>query len=258
MRPDCLGRILLGLALLAGSGLAWADERGAGGRELRRRTLTIDDESLASLPEVHVAGGSATLLTFEVPVKDAGALIADVRGLFYPPTQTDRTVILVPKADLVQPVALTVSLSDGTVLSFKLVSVEKESDVQVDVALALTRGAAPDSQQALRTTIEQLRGELDECQSSSATAGARHLAALVLAQSLDEPQSFDRHELRGGDKQNRLLVEARWTYRLLGLTYLVFTVENRDPYCPETHPAVMFARVAARKQPGHRRGRWAC
>jgi uncharacterized protein (TIGR02268 family) len=208
---------------------AAADSRAPARRELRRRRLTIDDQTLGSLPELHVAGGSATILTFEIPVRENGALITDTRGLFHPPTQTDKTVILVPKADLAQPAALSVTLSDGTVLSFKLLSVPKEADVQVDVILALQSRASPDSAQALKTTIEQLRGELDECQASSATAGAAKLASLLLGQNLEEPQTFDRHALRGGDKQNRLLVEARWIYRLVGLTYLVFTVENRDP-----------------------------
>ena len=211
---------------------AAADPKAPARRELRRRTLVIDDQTLGSLPELHVAGGSATLLTFEIPVRENGALVTDTRGLFHPPTQTDKTVIIVPKADLPQPAALSVTLSDGTALSFKLVSVPKEADVQVDVVLALQSRASPDSAQALRTTIEQLRGELDECHASSASAGAGKVAALFLGQSLDEPQAFDRHALRGGDKQNRLLVEARWIYRLVGLTYLVFTVENRDPAKP--------------------------
>jgi uncharacterized protein (TIGR02268 family) len=219
------------LLLAAGATLA-ADPKPQVRRELRRRTLTIDDQALGSLPELHVAGGSATILTFEIPVRDNGAIITDTRGLFHPPTQTDKTVILVPKADLAQPAALNVTLSDGTVLSFKLVSVPKEADVQVDVVLALQSRAAPGSVQGLKTTIEQLRGELDECQASSATAGAAKIASLFLGQSLDEPQVFDRHEFRGRDKQDRLLVEGRWIYRLVGLTYMLFTVENRDPVKP--------------------------
>ena len=219
----------LGAAVAAG-----ADPSVPARRELRRRTLTIDDQVLGSLPELHVAGGSATILTFEIPVRENGALITDTRGLFHPPTQTDKTVILVPKVDLALPAALSVTLSDGTALSFKLVSVPREADVQVDVVLALQSRASPDSAQALRTTIEQLRGELDECQASSASAGAAKIAALLLGQNLDEPQVFDRHALKGGDKQNRLLVEARWIYRLVGLTYMVFTVENRDASRPWT------------------------
>jgi uncharacterized protein (TIGR02268 family) len=235
MRPD---RLLIRatsaalLLLITGGSASSAEPKAHLRRELRRRTLTIDDQALGSLPELHVAGGSATILTFEIPVRDHGAIITDTRGLFHPPTQTDKTVILVPKADLAQPAALNVTLSDGTVLSFKLVSIPKEADVQVDVVLALKDRATPGSVQALKTTIEQLRGELDECQASSATAGASKIAALFLGQNLDEPQVFDRHELRGRDKQSRLLVEGRWIYRLVGLTYMVFTVENRDPVKP--------------------------
>ena len=235
MRLERLVRTMAAAALLGvlAEGAAAAPEAKAPARrELRRRTLTIDDQTLGSLPEIHVAGGSATILTFEIPVRENGALIADTRGLFHQPTQTDKTVILVPKVDLTQPAALSVTLSDGTVLSFKLVSVPKAADVQVDVILALQSRASPDSAQALRTTIEQLRGELDECHASSESAGAAKLAALLLGQSLSEPQTFDRHALRGADKQNRLLVEGRWIYRLVGLTYMVFTVENRDPAKP--------------------------
>jgi hypothetical protein len=58
------------------------------------------------------------------------------------------------------------------------------------------------------------------------------LSALLLGQNLDEPQTFERHPFRGGDKQNRLLVEARWIYRFVGLTFMVFTVDNRDPDRP--------------------------
>lgn len=221
------------LALLAACGtLAWAaagDVHAADKRELRRRTIRIDDASLSSVPEIRVAGGTPTILTFEVPVKEGGAVLADVRGVFYPPTQTDRTVMLVPKADLERPQPLNVSLADGTVLTFKLVSTSAEADVQVDVAIALKERARPDSAAALRMMNEQLRSELDECRDGAANAGATKLAALLLAQSLDQPQTFERRPLRAGDKQSRLLVEGRWVYRMLGLTYMIFTVENRDP-----------------------------
>jgi len=208
---------------------AAAEPRAPGRRELRRRTLVIDDQTLGSLSELHVAGGSATILTFEVPVQPNGALIMGTPELFHPPTQSDKTVILVPKADLDRPVALSIALTDGTALSFKLVTTPKDADVQVDVVLKLKSRAPPDSAEALRTTIAQLRGELDECRGSSVSAGAAKLAALLLAQNLDEPQAFERHSMRGGDRQNRLLVEARWVYKLVGLTYLVFNVANRDP-----------------------------
>ncbi|WP_242333139.1 DUF2381 family protein [Anaeromyxobacter sp. SG66] len=218
--------------LVACAAVAWAVAGAADAaekRELRRRALTIDDASLTSVPEIRVAGGTPTILTFEVPVKDGGAVLADVRGVFFPPTQTDRTVMLVPKSDLSRPEPLNVSLADGTVLTFKLVTVPGEADVQVDVAVALRERASPDSAQALRMMNEQLRSELDECRDGAANAGATKLAALLLSQSLDQPQTFERRPLHAGDKQSRLLVQGRWAYRMLGLTYMIFTVENRDP-----------------------------
>lgn len=218
------------LALCGALCAALPSEASAGDRrELRRRTITIDDASLTSVPEIRVAGGTPTILAFEVAVKEGGAVLADVRGVFYPPTQTDRTVMLVPKSDLERPQPLNVSLVDGTVLTFKLVSVPNEADVQVDVSVALKARARPDSAAALRMLNEQLRGELDECRDGAANTGATKLAALLLAQSLDQPQTFERRPLRAGDKQSRLLVEGRWVYRMLGLTYMIFTVENRDP-----------------------------
>jgi uncharacterized protein (TIGR02268 family) len=218
--------------LVACAAVAWAVAGAADAaekRELRRRALTIDDASLTSVPEIRVAGGTPTILTFEVPVKDGGAVLADVRGVFFPPTQTDRTVMLVPKSDLSRPEPLNVSLADGTVLTFKLVTVPGEADVQVDVSVALRERASPDSAQALRMMNEQLRSELDECRDGAANAGASKLAALLLSQSLDQPQTFERRPLQAGDKQSRLLVQGRWAYRMLGLTYMIFTVENRDP-----------------------------
>jgi uncharacterized protein (TIGR02268 family) len=227
-RGSRAGLLLAACALFATS--ARTEASASDRRELRRRTITIDDQSLSSVPEIHVAAGTPTILTFDVPVRDGGAILADVRGVFYPPTQTDKTVMLVPKADLARPEPLNVSLADGTVLTFKLTTVPREADVQVDVAIALRDRAKPDSAQALRMVNEQLRSELEECRDGAADAGAAKLAALLLAQSLEQPQAFERRPLRAGDKQNRLLVQGRWAYRLLGLTYMVFTVENRDPH----------------------------
>jgi uncharacterized protein (TIGR02268 family) len=227
--PSSLGGIFLAGALLAAASPTLAAERAPPQRELRRRTLTIDEHSLATLPEIHVAGGDATLLNFQIPVKEKGVILPNAQGTFYPVSQADRTVVLVPRADLAAPASVSVTLVDGTVLSFKLVSVPRERDVQVDVVLNLRSRGPPDSAAALQAALERLRTQLEECQDGSATATAARLAALLVVQSLDEREVFDRRRFRGGDKQSRLLVEAHLTYRLLGLTYLVFTVENRDP-----------------------------
>lgn len=218
---------ILGLLVVAAAGEAGAQ---AGRRELRRRTITIDDQSITSLPEIHVAGGAGTVITFQVPVLKGGAMASE--ALFHSPSEIEKAVIVVPKADLTAPAALNISLADGTVLSFKCVSLPNESDAQVDVVLALAKRAAPDSARALRATIEQLRNERDECLAGSASTAAAKVATLFLAENLDEPRIFDRRAFRGGDKQNRLLVQARWVYRLAGVTYMLFTVENRDGEAP--------------------------
>ena len=198
-------------------------------RELRRRTLTFTDASVTTLPELFVAGGTATVLTFQVAIAEGGAIPGTSRELFFPIVQTDKTIIIVPRADLSAAVPLNISLTDGTILTFKCVSNPALADAQVDVLLALEKRAALESPVVLKATIGQLRGQLDECRATTGDAGAQKLAALLLQQSLDKPQTFARHSLRALNKENRLLAEARWAYRLLGIMYVVLTVENRDP-----------------------------
>lgn len=202
-------------------------------RELRRRTLTINDANANSVAEIHVAGGVPTTLVFEIPVKENGALLADVSKNFFPPQLTENAVLLVPRADVAprRLTTLTVTLTDGTVLPFKLVSYPKDADIQVDVALAVEKHAAPGSAQALRATLTQVRSDLDECQANAGKAGISKVASLILSQDLDKPHSFtvSQYTAHRLDKQNRLLVEVKRVYRLFDLTYVVVTVENRDP-----------------------------
>jgi len=221
------------IALLLLGAAAPADPGGPHpARELRRRTIVIDERSQATVPEVHVAGGAATLLAFPTPVADGGAVLADPRGLFYPLAQTDRTVLVAPRADLAAPAALHVSLADGTVVAFQLTSVRGESDAQVDVVVAADARAAPDSSPALRRALEACREEADDLRRGSAQAGVRELAALLLAEGADGSRAFDRHPFHGGDRQDGLLVRASLAYRLVGLVLLLFQVENRDPARP--------------------------
>ena len=219
-------------ALAAGNAKSSAADGAQAKRELRRRSLNINDANVSSLPEIHVAGEIATIVSFQVPLREGGAFIADVKGLMNPLSQSERFLVLVPKKDLPAPLPLNVSLADGTVLTFKLLTVATDADAQVDVVLDLQRNAAPDSATALKASLVSVRAQLDECQAGSATAGVAKIASLFVQQNLDAPHAFERHSIRGGDKQSRLLVEARWVYRLLGMTYLVLTVENRDPVKP--------------------------
>lgn len=198
-------------------------------RELRRRALTVDDGNVSSLPEIHVAKGVSTVLTFPVPLRDAGAFVADVKNVMEFLSQADRVVLLVPKQDLTSPLALNVTLADGTVLTFKLVSAPRDVDVQVDLTIALERSGSPESPAALKASLARVRAQLEECQAVSGEAGVAKLASLLAAQDLEAPHAFERRPARGGDKQSRLLVRARWVYQILGTTYVVLAVDNRDP-----------------------------
>lgn len=201
-------------------------------RELVRRTLKITDANADAIPALRVAHGAATTLVFATPIKDGGALLADINDLFYPPQLTDRTILLVPKKDPgAQVTSLTVTLADGTILPFQLVAAQGETDLQVDVVVALEKAASPESPQALKGALAQLRGQLDECQASAGSAGIAKVAALIISQDLDKPQAYivERRAVHHLDKQSRLLVESRHLYRLFGFTYMVLTIQNRDP-----------------------------
>jgi uncharacterized protein (TIGR02268 family) len=201
-------------------------------REPQRRTITVDDASVNTLPEVRVAGGLATVLTFSVPLaeRDTNALEGAYKARFHQIVQTtDRTIVLLPVKDLDITIPVTVALRDGTVLVFRCVSVPRQYDGQLDVIIALKNRAPVESVAALKTRIGVLQGDLDQCRATTGDAGASKLASLLLTQDSDQSQAFDRRRLRRIEKDKRLLVEARWAYRLLGLTYLVLSVENRDP-----------------------------
>jgi uncharacterized protein (TIGR02268 family) len=225
--------VAIPMLLLKGETLGVPKQSALSKRELRRRTLIINDANASSVAEIHVAGGVPTTLVFEIPVKENGALLADVSKNFFPPQLADNAILLVPRADVAprRLTTLTVTLSDGTVLPFKLVSNPKDADIQVDVTLALEKHAAPGSSQALRATLTQVRSELDECQANAGKAGISKVASLILGQDSDKAHSFtvSQYTAHHLDKQNRLLVEVKRVYRLFELTYVVLTVENRDP-----------------------------
>jgi uncharacterized protein (TIGR02268 family) len=204
-----------------------------GGRQLLRRTLAVTDDNVNTVHEVHVAGQIPTQLVFPAPVKESGVLLADTGDFFAPSQIAEGLLILLPNRDLPhgKVVPLTVNLSDGTILLFKLVTVPTEVDLTVDVTVTLVKRAAPDSVDAVRAALNQCRAQLDEFQADTANAGATKVASFILRQDPDKPQAFlvERHGTRKLDKQNRLLVEAKQVYRLFDMTYVVLLVENRDP-----------------------------
>lgn len=201
-------------------------------REPLKRTITIDDASVSTIPEVRVSGGLATVLSFSVPLaeRETNAIEGAYKARFHQIAQTtDRTIVLVPIRDLEGPIPVNVSLRDGTVLVFKCVTVPRYYDGQVEVNIALRSRAPVESVAALKTRIGVLQGELDQCRATSGDAGTTKVASLLLTQNFDQPQAFDRRRLKRADKDKRLLLEAQWAFRLLGLTYVVMSVENRDP-----------------------------
>ena len=195
-----------------------------------QRTITITDDNLSTVPEIHVAADWPTTLVFATPLaKDSQAVMLAQPGReFAPPKFTDTSVILIPRKDL--PVtggaALTVTLTDGNILSFKLASVPSDVDIRVDVQLKLTKRAAPDSPEALKTTLEQLRAQVEECQATAGAAGVAKIGALVLAEN--GPEAVELRKIAKSDKQSRMLVSARYAYRLFGYTFLVLEIQNRD------------------------------
>jgi uncharacterized protein (TIGR02268 family) len=203
-------------------------------RELKKRHIVVNDQNSDSIPEIHVAAGVPTTLVFSRKV--VRAQLADVAGSMFPATVNGTEVILAAKQDLATSTALplTVGLSDNTLLSFQLTTVPTEVDLQVEIDVEIEKNAAADSPQALRLSNAQRRAQLDECQANTSTAGAAHIASLVLNQDTASPQmrTFEGHTVHALDKQARLLVEARYLYRLFGLSYLLLTVENRDPTKP--------------------------
>ena len=146
-----------------------------------QRTITITDENLSTVPEIHVAGDWPTTLVFATPLaKDTQAvMLAQPGHEFASPKFTDTSVILIPRRDLSANggAALTVTLTDGNILSFKLATVPSDVDLRVDVQLKLAKRAPPESSEALKTTLEQLRAQVEECQATAGVAGVSKIGA---------------------------------------------------------------------------------
>nr|WP_158625269.1 DUF2381 family protein [Corallococcus terminator] len=206
-------------------------------REMRSRELIINDENANTLHEIHVAGGAPTSLVLPQPLADQGGAILAAPPDIIPtpsrvPASATRLLVLSPAKDVPagKSFPLTLTFADGTVQSFRLVTVAEEVDIQIAVKLQMQAKASAASAPALTAAINSLRAQLDECQATSDVAGTARIAALVLRQDLDKPQAFtaERRNVRHRDKQSRLLVEARAVYRLFGQSFLVLGVQNRD------------------------------
>lgn len=203
----------------------------SGKRTLRRRSLLVTDANFNDVQVVHVAAGVPTTLSFRQPLRPESVILADTTNAFLPVRATESSIVLIPKRDLGKRsiTTLTVTLADGTILPLLLSTEPGEADIGVDINVSLVNLAPAESATALKASVVELRAELDECRADQGAAGIAKLAAVVLQQDVSRPQVFERHELHGRDKQERLLVDLRQAYRIFGHTYLVLTLENRDP-----------------------------
>lgn len=202
----------------------------AAGRQPARRTVVVSDATRDV--EIHVAANTVVTLTFPVPV--AGVMLPDTRGFFEAPTWDGRLVFVFPRTDVPQgdAVIMTVALQDGTLLPpFILVTRSGEADVAIDIDVQLEKKASSESATSLRLQISELQAKLDSCNEQAKGVGSIKVGELVLAQDATKPTAFvvERHDARILDKQSRLLVETRVIYRLFDLSYLLVTIENRDP-----------------------------
>ncbi|MGO8970432.1 MAG: DUF2381 family protein [Myxococcaceae bacterium] len=236
MRPSVLGPVALLFALaIASVAVASGNSTDAvvtsGKRALKRRSLLITDSNFNEVQVIHVAAGVPTTLSFRQPLRAESVILADVSNAFLPVKATESSIVLIPKHDLSHRsmTTLTVTLADGTILPLLLTTIAGEADIGVDINVALVKQAPPESATVLKASLVQLRAELDECRADQGSAGIAKLASLVLQQDLSRPTVFERHELHRRDKQERLLVDVRQAYRIFGHTYLVLTLENRDP-----------------------------
>lgn len=200
-------------------------------KELVRRAVEITDATTEVA--VSVAGGGVSTLFFSQPVGQI--LLPDPDHRFEDePSAQGKAILLRPSADLPPGTAMMmqVSLADGTVLPpFILTSSEKSTDLFVDVSVKLQKRASADSAVGLRAQLSELQSRLDECQQSAGERGAVKVGELVLKQDFRKPVAFivEKHPARKLDKQSFLLVETLAVYRLFDASYLVLTVENRDP-----------------------------
>lgn len=200
------------------------------------RTLTITDAT--TMGEVRLAPpGQTTTLTFPIDVVPDKVVHADPKMRLFQPMAQGALIVITTKEALGPgtSVPLTVTLVDGTQLNFALIGATGAFDRFVRVELAMTERAGAGNAQRLKTQLQEVQSRLDECLHEGADEGVRKLGASILKQDLSKPDVFtvEKRAYRSGiDKQNRLLVETHYLFRLFDLTYLVITTENRDPTKP--------------------------
>jgi uncharacterized protein (TIGR02268 family) len=233
-------RVLATALVLAAAGSASAGPRRAEAnsrqspRTLKRRTLAITDANLNEVQTIHVGGGIPTTVSFRQAIRPESVILADTSDVFLPLKASESSIVLIAKRDLAPHTVatLTVTLADGTIVPLLLTTEPREADIGVDIGVSLVQKARPESAQALKASVLELRAELEECRTDTGTAGVAKVARLVLQEEGSGRREVEVRDLHRRDKQERLLVEVVRAYRFFGHSYLVLTLENRDPGRP--------------------------
>lgn len=196
-----------------------------------QRSVVVTDDTKEVA--VSVSAGNTTTLAFPTAVKQTATVIFDSKYFGGKPKVVGQFVSFSPVKDIPQgeSVVLQLTLVDNTVLPPIMLSTASATDVYVDVQLSLEKKSSADSATALKVQLSEMQSRLDECQQSAGERGAVKVGELVLKQDFHKQVAFvvEKHPARELDKQSRLLVETHHVYRLFDVSYLVLTVENRDP-----------------------------
>jgi hypothetical protein len=209
-------------------------------RKLQRRDIPILDSTRQI--EVHVAAGFPTTLTFvsddprhPETAKLGKHALADQKYFSEEKVmKAENLLVLMPEKDIApgEAVELRLSLADGTMLPpIFFSSSPDEYDQSVTLPVQLHARASADSASSLKAQVVDLQGRLDECNQAAGDVGAAKVAEFVLRQDLRKPVTFvvEHHPLSKRDKQSALRVEVHDVYRLFDVSYLVLSVQNRDP-----------------------------
>lgn len=238
-QPTSRRAFTLGL-LLMGTGAAAQTSA----RELRSRRVVLSGSSAESIPELRVALGVVTTMTFEDAVIDARELHLEGRGSRVKLVDVgEHSVVLKPLVELArgERLLLQVPFADGkapTQATFALVSHPAEVDSQVEVIREARSAEACQGELAdAKAQLAQKDAELEALRARAAASGP---AGLIFAGLLGNegvtavrfmvPPSPDvRHGLRATGQRAMSFRAAKWTA-------VAVEVENigEQPWQPRT------------------------
>lgn len=201
-----------------------------------RRSLYLSKDPRHEVPQVFVAGGSATTLRFDRPCDPSRTKLLGWEGRFEPLLVGGKSVVIVPLQDLApgDRFLLLVTLMDGTQLAFTVLAARDGVDGQLDVfpdpeSPDAVRFALKESREANRSLRAEIRRHREE------QASVDHALATLLANDQVALTPFRERE-RWLVHEPGLDVEVRTFMPRepadLQRVAVTFDVTNRDPERP--------------------------